>query len=109
MLREGFPELTSLEMLESRVEARYIKSLQTCISIRICVAWLSQWVLRGQCFIFGALYPSKSRPVHKHIVENITLQRSCGMYELTAALGDNRRSGFYDMSAVCSAFLNPKP
>jgi hypothetical protein len=29
------------------------------------------WVLRGQSFIFGALYPSKSGLVHKHIVKHI--------------------------------------
>ena len=25
--------------------------------------WDPLWVLRGQCFIFGALYPSKSGPI----------------------------------------------
>jgi hypothetical protein len=29
------------------------------------------WVLRGQCFIFAALYPSKSGLIHKHIVKHI--------------------------------------
>jgi len=26
-----------------------------------------------QCFIFGALYPSKSGPIHKHIVKHIVV------------------------------------
>ena len=29
------------------------------------------WILRGRCFIFGALFPSKSGLIHTHIVKYI--------------------------------------
>jgi len=35
--------------------------------------WVSGpfWVLQGECLIFGALCPSKSGPMNKHIVKHI--------------------------------------
>ena len=75
MLREGFPELTSLEMLASRVEERYTSSF-----CRLAVAFSSD-------------------------ESGSNTQRHDGISELTAALCDNCRRGFYDMSTICSAFL----
>jgi len=37
------------------------------------VDWLVGWCLRGQYFIFGALCPSKSGLMNKHIVKHIVL------------------------------------
>jgi hypothetical protein len=31
------------------------------------------WVLQGRCLIFGALHPSKSGLIHKHIVKYIVV------------------------------------
>jgi hypothetical protein len=33
-------------------------------------------VLRGQCFILRALYPSKSGPMHKHIVKHVVADQA---------------------------------
>ena len=50
-------------------------------------------VLQGQCFIFGAQYPSKSGLIHKHIVKHIACQaadafaaKKSGLYLLHDAL-----------------------
>ena len=76
MLREGFPELTSLEMLASRVEERYVSNF-----CRLRVA-----------------FSSAESGSHTQRFDGITV--------LTAALCDHCRRGFYDMSTICSAFLS---
>jgi hypothetical protein len=46
------------------------KKISSCFSL----SPLFFWVLQGQCFIFGAVYPSKSGQVHKHIVKHTFLE-----------------------------------
>jgi hypothetical protein len=37
----------------------------------------SSWFMRGRYLIFVALYPSKSGPIHKHIVKHTSLTSGC--------------------------------
>jgi hypothetical protein len=49
------------------------------------------WVLRGRCFIFGALFPSKSGLIHKHIVKHIGVGRVAEIRQRRAKLGIGSR------------------